>query len=730
MKRTLLTLLGTVLVSVAPFSLIAVPTIFDDFNVNEGRFTSAPAASGSTAGITASSTADRVTTSPLEGAGCQRLVLITNGVATVRVRHLSGGGTIANNTAITTSAGPDGWIGCYIKTTNSGWNVQLWLEGASNNGGIPKNLIADGEWHLYEWDLDNTAGDADGWGNIQNIATGSPIVSDGSHTIDSIIFRNSGAIPDQTNVIFLDFVAHNDAGSLADLLQDPCLNTTGVLVVGPAATNSNQITVSGVSAGATEVKVYQNSGPGESMVLIGSKTTGITAGNNAVTVSGLVKAARVVATQTVGGQESCVPAASSGVLVGGGANPSVRIALSIRETSSTGPVGSPGDSTSTNIHFLNATAVSSQAPINAGVVYPSNDWQTVTFLRGPSESVGDSASATGVTVDGLGYNPNDFVSIQVHAYRTLPNGTTIYSVVPATSLDVTSNDVFTVTWTWDAVGGADGYRVLRSYNFAGYVESQDLIGTSLNDANTGWGPETTVTPNTSQPGRSVKWNSGTGDPVPVGTTNQVPGQWGILEAIAFAIHELDDTGPYDLYIDNIQNGTTVFETFETAPANTTDYGFRQPSFSGTTLGSLLTTPELGEVSNEAAATGTKSFHVQFQWNGTNATKWLRLTTSGVNNPQVNLDEPISFRLLLQPANATPPAAPAAPALTINKIGDNTVLNWTGGHRLQTSVNVTGTYTNVPQVLSASVWTNVTQGAFLGPWTNTYSDPARFFRLVD
>ena len=91
---------------------------------------------------------------------------------------------------------------------------------------------------------------------------------------------------------------------------------------------------------------------------------------------------------------------------------------------------------------------------------------------------------------------------------------------------------------------------------------------------------------------------------------------------------------------------------------------------------------------------------------------------------------ITFRLLMQPANATLPAAPAAPTLTITPVGTNKVLNWTGGHRLQTAVNVTGTYTNVPQTLSANVWTNISRGGFLSPWTNNYAEPTRFFRLLD
>lgn len=734
MKRTLLLAIGVIMAVAATPRLQAAPIIFDDFNINEGHFSGVPTASGSTVGILTTSTADRITTSPVEGVGCERLVLNTNSAATVRVRFLSGGGTPGNNTAFATTGDVDGWIGFYLKTTNTGWNAQIWVEGGpggqaqsvTNNGSIPKEIIADGEWHLYEWDLDNTAGDADGWGPVANIIAGSATVIDGNHTFDSIIFRNSTPIPDKTNVIFLDFLAKTDSGSVSNLLLtlDPCNNIAGVVAIGPISTNSNQVTVSGVSATATEVKVYQDSGAGN--VLIGSLSSGITAGNNVVTVSGLVKTAKVVATQTIGGQESCIPSASFALTVGGGENPSVRMALTIRETVSTGPAGVPGDTASGNLHFLNASAVSGGAPINATIVYPSNGWQTVTFLRGTNEVVGDSATAEGTAVAGAGYLAAESVSLQAFAARTLPNGTTIYSAIPAQSAEVTSNDVFSVNWTWTAVPGATGYRVLRSYNFVGYQDYKDVVANNLSDDGTGWtnDPFVPVTPTTAQSGRSVQWNP------TVSNTNNLPGQWGILESISFAISGLDDTGPFNLYIDNIQNGATVFQTFEEAPAKTSDYGFRAPSFSGTTSASILTTPNLGEVSNAAADSGTKSFHIRYQWSGTNNTKWLRLTTSGVNNPQVNLDEPISFRLLMQPPGATPPPAPAAPLVTVSQVDGKIVLNWTGGHRVQTAVNVTGAYTNAPQTLSPNVWTNITLGGFLSPWTNNYTDATRFFRLLD
>src|SRR5262245_51219473 len=80
------------LVIVAPSGAEAASITFDDFNINEGHFNLAPDYSGSTTGIQPEpySTADRVTTAPREGAGCERLILSSNGDALARVRFLSG----------------------------------------------------------------------------------------------------------------------------------------------------------------------------------------------------------------------------------------------------------------------------------------------------------------------------------------------------------------------------------------------------------------------------------------------------------------------------------------------------------------------------------------------------------------------------------------------------------------------------------------------------------------
>lgn len=501
-------------------------------------------------------------------------------------------------------------------------------------------------------------------------------------------------------------------------LYEACSDIPVVSVTGPLATNVNQVVVTGVSAAATNVSVYQDSGAG--MVFIGSKTTGVTAGNNTVTVAGLVKGAHVAATQTIGGQEGCVP--TSGILVGG-FNPSLRVVLSVRETTSTGPVGVSGSTAGigANIHFLGASARIGGAPGNGPVLTPSTSWQTLTFDRG-TITIGNASNTTGQVTSDFGYSPNDTVAVRVYAFRFVPEtSTTIYSRIAAQSTTYTSNDFFSVNWSWDAVPGVDGYRLLRSYNLDNYTNTYtDVFTTSFLDSNNQWNllpTFTPVSPSETQTNASIKWNAATGSSA-AGTVNDLQGQWGVLDAIAFAIEDLSDTGPYDIYIDNLKNGTTVFQTFENAVGNTSDYGFRIPGNSGSTSGNLLAAPDSSRISVRAADTGFKSVHIKFQWNGTNDTKWVRLTTStalGVSNPQINLDDPTSLRILYLPAGATP-TAPTPPTLSIsNNAADQKVLNWTGTHNLQAASVVSGTYTNVSGVTTA-------------PWTNTISDPEKFFRL--
>jgi hypothetical protein len=718
--------------SLALATLCAHSAVIDDFNVNEGRFTSIPETASGTSKVGPASTADRVTTDgPFEGAGHQRIYLTNRvGEATFRLRHLSGGGSMGNNFPIPTTDGVDGRVGFYLKmpvSNETNWTVSLTLDGAPGaladmDGGVRKAVIPDGQWHLYEWDLD-----AAEWGPAQAIGGGhaDSMLLNTNHTIDNIFFNytNTTVFPAEA-LFFLDFVAWNPSGSVSNLFDDPCTKT-GNLVMdeGPVSTLSTQVLVKGVSDTATEIKIYQDAGSG--WVQVGSKTTGITAGNNQVSVAGLVKGAEVGATQVVSGQEGCSP--SSTIFVGSGANPPVRIALSITEASHVTPTGIGAPVPGTNmIHFLGATASGAR---DAQVFYPSNDWQTVTFER-VFEGVGD---VTGVQRDilppagGNNYTADTSVTARVYAFRTV-NGVRAFST-NFEEVSAMSNGVYVVNWSWNVVPEAEGYRIVREYApwGSGFLHFVDVTGAnSFLDENSLWDfvvPEE-MDVKGFQTTPSWAWNVGF-------ATNNLPGTWGALDAIVFSVN--GDSGPYDIYIDNLMNGSTLIHGYEEAPAGMTGFGFQHPGYSGTTSGSLLVGSS-GGVSNLAADTGTKSQRLRWQFSSVNPGTWLRFTpyaaiqpvgNTGVTRPAIRLDQPISFRMLMQPVGATPPAAPPAPLLSVEQVGNDVVLDWDGAHRLQTATNLAGPFQNAAQTMLMP-----NTNTFLAPWTNSTTGSARFFRLVD
>ena len=82
--------------------------------------------------------------------------------------------------------------------------------GSLTDAGVARTIIADGEWHLYEWSLDSLADWTGFAGSDGKIGTGGNI-NPGNITVDSILF-NGGNF----NVeLLLDSVMRNSAGSLS-----------------------------------------------------------------------------------------------------------------------------------------------------------------------------------------------------------------------------------------------------------------------------------------------------------------------------------------------------------------------------------------------------------------------------------------------------------------------------------------------------------------------------------
>jgi len=231
---------ASLLAAVGGVLLLSIPAsasiIFDDFNVNEGFFNTSPKFSATTsATIDTTSTADRATSpSPLEGAGFERLTLDVIGTTTARVRFLSNTGTPSPQTSFTTSASAtDGWIGYYVRLAAGAsgiWQTGINLDSTANSSGTMLGssrvtIPADGQWHLFEWNLDSAV--AADWGQVGGIggytSMANALAAGDPHTwtIDSIYFYSSGNVSGTGITIDLDFVAKSDSGSIASLVPEP-----------------------------------------------------------------------------------------------------------------------------------------------------------------------------------------------------------------------------------------------------------------------------------------------------------------------------------------------------------------------------------------------------------------------------------------------------------------------------------------------------------------------------
>lgn len=205
---------------------------------------------------------------------------------------------------------------------------------------------------------------------------------------DSQNWRTIGTLALDAGVSFPTFTFTFVSGSerfYADAFRfldasDPCLNGLPVLntVNGPLAAGQTFVNVPGVDPTATKVTVYADG------VQIGQLDTGIVGGDTieVVTTPALVAGQTITVTQHDGNDvESCRP--NTGPIVGGGANPTVRISYSLRmDPALTGPIGAEGTSSSTWLWMLGATGPAAgfgTAPLGGTVLSPSTCWQTVTY---------------------------------------------------------------------------------------------------------------------------------------------------------------------------------------------------------------------------------------------------------------------------------------------------------------------------------------------------------------
>jgi hypothetical protein len=102
-------------------------------------------------------------------------------------------------------------VGFWLKTDDAGITVRIGIDDPVGGNtalerGYAQSVIADNQWHLYQWNLDN----ATHWDAYSGGANGVIDAPTGFVTIDSIWFGGIGSAQ-----IFLDNVSNNPLGLLA-----------------------------------------------------------------------------------------------------------------------------------------------------------------------------------------------------------------------------------------------------------------------------------------------------------------------------------------------------------------------------------------------------------------------------------------------------------------------------------------------------------------------------------
>lgn len=172
----------------------------DDFENGVGHFVNSPTYSGSTVGISTSSTAAQTKYHANNGWASLQVVLKDDAASSSNwtVRLLSGSGNPLNNTTLNSN----GLVGFWMKTSTASPSAQVALTIDDAAGGTelsPKlNVNNDGNWNYYEWDFQSS-----GW---TSFAGGNGVINGPTVTLDAIMFYAPNASPDWT--IYIDDVSY------------------------------------------------------------------------------------------------------------------------------------------------------------------------------------------------------------------------------------------------------------------------------------------------------------------------------------------------------------------------------------------------------------------------------------------------------------------------------------------------------------------------------------------
>lgn len=131
-------------------------TLLDTFETGEGHFNMSPAYSGSTSGISTSSTANRTSSVAYRDNYSMHVKLVDNPNTTApwRVRFLSGIGRPSSNVSMAKAGGN---IGFWVYAGGNGMEVAVGVDDSDGTEVSSHRSIPAGQWTWVQWDLDDAA---------------------------------------------------------------------------------------------------------------------------------------------------------------------------------------------------------------------------------------------------------------------------------------------------------------------------------------------------------------------------------------------------------------------------------------------------------------------------------------------------------------------------------------------------------------------------------------------
>lgn len=130
-------------------------TILDSFESSEGHFNTSPAYSGSTVGISSSSTAVRTCSLSRNGNCSEQIRLVDNSSSSSNwaVRFLSGSGRPSSNTRM----GRNGRVGMWVYSGGSGMSVAVGLDDSDGTERSDLRSIPADRWTFVEWRINDSS---------------------------------------------------------------------------------------------------------------------------------------------------------------------------------------------------------------------------------------------------------------------------------------------------------------------------------------------------------------------------------------------------------------------------------------------------------------------------------------------------------------------------------------------------------------------------------------------